>query len=69
MLEVLKGAGLTLKPEKCEFHKSLVKFLGVIISQDGVRMDPQKVRDIVKWGAPTTLTGVQASLGFVNFYR
>ena len=32
VLEVLKGVGLTLKPEKCEFHKASVKFLGVIIS-------------------------------------
>ena len=31
VLQVLKRAGLTLKPEKCEFHKSSVKFLGVII--------------------------------------
>ena len=48
VLEVLKGAGLTLKPQKCEFHKSSVKFLGVIISQDGVKMDPRKVKDIVE---------------------
>ena len=31
-------------------------------------MDPQKVKDIVKWGAPTTLTGVWEFLGFANFY-
>ena len=48
VLQVLKGAGLTLKPEKCEFHKSSSKFLEVIISQDGVKMDPRKVKDIVK---------------------
>ena len=69
VLEVLKGVGLTLKLEKCEFHKSSVKFLGVIISQDGVRMDPQKVKDIIEWGAPIMLTRVREFLGFVNFYR
>ena len=58
-----------MKPEKCEFRKSLVKFLGVIISQDGVKMDPRKVKDSVEWGAPTTLTGVWEFLGFANFYR
>ena len=68
VLEVLKGSGLTLKSEKCEFHKSSVKFLGVIISQDGVKMDPRKVKDIGEWGAPTTLTGVCEFLGFANFY-
>ena len=69
VLEVLKGAGLTLKPDKCEFHKSSVKFLGVIISQDGVKIDPRKVKDIVEWEAPTTLTRVQEFLGFANFYH
>ena len=69
VLEVLKGAGLTLKPEKCEFHKSSVKFLGVIISQDRVKIDPRKVKDIIERGAPTMLTGVQEFLGFANFYR
>jgi hypothetical protein len=47
VLEAIKGAGLTLKAEKCEFHQSSVKFLGVIISRDGVKMDPRKVKDIV----------------------
>src|SRR5258706_949010 len=32
-------------------------------------MDPRKVKDIVEWGAPTTLTGVREFLGFANFYR
>ena len=69
VLEVFKGAGLTLKIEKCEFHKSSVKFVGVIIFQDGVKMDPRKVKDIVEWGASTTLTGVRDLLGFANFYH
>ena len=69
VLEVLKGVGLTLKPEKCEFHKSSVKFLGVIISQDGVKMDPRKVKDIAEWGAPIMLTRVREFLGLANFYR
>ena len=40
VLEVFREAELTLKPEKYEFHQPSVKFLGVIISQDGVKMDP-----------------------------
>ena len=58
-----------MKPEKCDFHKSSIKFLRVIIFQDGVKMDPRKVQDIIEWGAPTTLTGVREFLGFAISYR
>jgi hypothetical protein len=43
----LLKAGLYLKPEKCEFHKKTVKYLGLIISTSGVSMDPDKV-DMVR---------------------
>lgn len=39
VLEVLSKTGLHLKPEKCEFHKTEVKYLGLIISTEGVKMD------------------------------
>ena len=69
VLEVFGEAGLTLKLEKYEFHQPSVKFLGVIISQDGVKMDPRKVKDIVEWGSPTMLTVVCEFPGFANFYH
>ena len=69
VLGVLREAGPTLKPENCEFHQPLVKFLEVIISSDRIKMDPRKVKDIVEWGASTPLTGVCEFLGFANFYH
>ena len=39
VLEALYKVGLYLKPEKCEFYKTEVKYLGLIISVDGVKMD------------------------------
>ena len=42
IMEQLLEAGLYLKPEKCEFHKETVKYLGLIISTKGVSMDPDK---------------------------
>ena len=41
----------------------------MIISTDGVRMDPDKVDAIVNWEAPINVKDVQAFLGFSNFYR
>ena len=47
ILEVLSKAGLHLKPEKCHFYKTEVKYLGLIISANGIRMDPEKVTAIL----------------------
>ena len=46
VLEYLRKAGLLLKPEKCEFHKKKVDFLGYDISTEGVQMSQDKIRDI-----------------------
>ena len=69
VLEALSRAGLHLKPEKCHFHKTKVKYLGLIISADGVRMDPEKVIAVLEWSSPRNLHDVRAFLGFANFYR
>ncbi|KAG0152773.1 hypothetical protein PDIDSM_2578 [Penicillium digitatum] len=50
-------------------HIEHTKFLGIIIGEDGIRMDPDKIETIVNWKTPTCLTDVQAFIGFGNFYR
>ena len=46
ILECLSQARLLLKPEKCEFHKDSVEFLGFMVSTKGIRMSPEKIRAI-----------------------
>ena len=46
-----------------------VKFLGSIITTDGIQMDNKKVKAIRKWPEPRNLKEVQAFLGFANFYQ
>ena len=58
-----------MKAEKCEFHKEEVKYLGLIVGVNGIRMDPEKVQAVENWEAPEKLKEVQAFLGFANFYR
>ena len=60
---------LYLKPEKCKFEKTSVKYLGVVISHNSVRMDPVKVARVTEWLAPTNWKEVQSFLGFTNFYH
>ena len=69
VLEKLEKAGLRLKMSKCEFHQKRVRFLGFVISDKGIEMDPDKVKSIVEWPPPTNKKEVQSFLGFANFYR
>jgi hypothetical protein len=69
ILEKLRQHQLSLKAEKCYFEKEEIEFLGLIISEEGIRMDPHKVKAITDWPIPTTKRELQQFLGFVNFYR
>jgi hypothetical protein len=60
---------LFLRPEKCEFEKSSIEYLGVIISHDHVEMDLVKVAGVADWPTPETKKDVQQFLSFTNFYR
>jgi hypothetical protein len=69
VLERLQQHGLQCDLAKCEFHVEETTFLGLIVSKEGIRMDPSKVATILEWQTPRTVKDVQAFLGFANFYR
>ena len=69
ILGELTRHGLHLKPENCEFHRQHVKYLGLIIGVEGIRIDKVKVEAIQEWPTPERLRDVRAFLGFANFYR
>jgi len=69
VLQKLQDANLRVKPQKSEFHKHEVQFLGYVVSKDGLKMDDKKVRVVKEWPTPTTVKEVQSFLGFANFYR
>jgi hypothetical protein len=58
VLRRLREYDLFAKPEKCEFEKSSVKYLGFIISEEGVRMDPKKVEAVWDWEEPRNIKEV-----------
>ena len=49
VLSKLKDHDLYLKPEKCQFEKDQVEFLGVILQDGTICMDPAKVRGVADW--------------------
>ena len=69
VLKKLQDNDLFLKPEKCSFHIKEVEYLGVIVGQGKVKMDPVKVKGIKDWPIPTTLREVRSFLGFGNYYK
>ena len=65
----LRDAGLQIDINKSEFHVQETKYLRLIVSTKGLRMDPAKVTAIEEWQRPQNIKDVQSFLGFANYYR
>ncbi len=66
-MKILRKHKLFFKAEKCEFEVLETEYLGVIISEGSIHMDPVKVKGIMEW--PTLMKKeLQLFLGFTNFY-
>ncbi|CAG2189252.1 Retrovirus-related Pol polyprotein from transposon 17.6,Retrovirus-related Pol polyprotein from transposon opus,Retrovirus-related Pol polyprotein from transposon 297 [Mytilus edulis] len=65
----LRDANLTLKPSKCVFAAKEVKYLGHIISKEGIKVDPEKTKAISTFPVPTRQKQVRSFLGMCNYYR
>ena len=65
----LRAASLKLKPSKCDLFKKEIKYLGFIVSNEGVSTDPDKIKSVTEWPQPTTVTEDRSFLGFVSYYR
>ncbi|XP_052622326.1 uncharacterized protein LOC128127694, partial [Lactuca sativa] len=60
---------LYAKLSKCEFWLRSVNFLGHVVSQDGIHVDPSKVKAVEGWATPTTPTEIRQFLGLAGYYR
>ena len=68
VLQVLQEHKLFLCLEKCEFCKEQIEYLGLVISENEVSMDPVKVAGVREWPTLENKMNIQAFLGFINFY-
>ena len=64
----LKLPGLKLQPDKCQFLKHQVHFLGHIVSAKGVAPDQSKMVKVKEWPTPTSAQETQRFLGLANYY-
>ncbi|MBW0546962.1 hypothetical protein O181_086677 [Austropuccinia psidii MF-1] len=68
VLSSLRANNLFAKASKCLFHVSSVKYLGYVVSNEGLKMDQAKIQHIRIWPPPRNLKALQSFLGFANFY-
>jgi hypothetical protein len=69
ILHTLRQQKLYEKPEKFSFGMDRIHYLGYIIDQHGVHVDPTKIQVIYDWPTPIALTEIQSFLGLANFYH
>jgi hypothetical protein len=69
VLQKLRENQLYAKLNKCEFWLKEVSFLGHIISEGGISVDPSKVKDILSWRAPQNVSDIRSFLGLAGYYR
>jgi len=65
----LEENDLYVKPEKCKWKVKEVKFLGVVIGLEGIKMEKGKVKGVLEWPTLKYVKDVQKFLGLANYYR
>jgi hypothetical protein len=69
VLQKLRDNQLYAKFSKYEFWLKEVSFLGHVITGEGIAVDPEKVRDVLNWEPPTTVSEIRSFLGLAGYYR
>lgn len=71
VLRALQCHGVKLRPTKCKVFKSEVRYVGRLVSADGVRMDPKDIQAVMslREKRPSTVGEVCQLLGFLSYYR
>jgi hypothetical protein len=69
VLQRLREHQLYAKFSKCEFWNKEVSFLGHVVSPEGITVNPGKVKEVLEWKPPMTVSEVQSFLGLAGYYR
>ena len=60
---------MKVKPDKCFFLREQVRYLGHIVSKNGIESYPEKTTKVKHWSLPRNVKEVQQFLGFANYYQ
>jgi hypothetical protein len=69
VLQLLKEQQLYAKPSKFFFGVKQVEYLGHIVSHEGVKVEPNKIKAMMDWLIPKTLKNLRGFLGLTGYYR
>jgi hypothetical protein len=69
ILQKLREHQLYAKLSRCEFWLKQVSFLGHIISEGGISIDPSKIQDVLSWEAPKSVSVIRSFLGLAGYYQ
>ena len=69
VLGELQKHGLFANLKKCRFHQEEIRFLGYVVSSQGIRMEEEKIDTVKAWPEPKSVRDIQVFIGFANFYR
>ena len=69
MIETLRKEQLYAKMSKCEFWLKELSFLGHIVLEEEIKVDPRKIEVILEWKPPRSVTEVRSFLGLAGYYR
>ena len=64
ILKRLLQAGLKIRPDKCEFLQRKVRFLGYVIQESGISVEPSKTEVVKNWPVPQNVSEVRSFTGF-----
>ena len=68
MLDLLKKIGLFFNLKKCRFYKNKVRFLRYVVSNQGIRMEDEKIKVVKNWPKWKAVWNIQVFISFANFY-
>ena len=68
-MKLLREHKLYAKLSKCDFYKDKIHYLGHIISEEGIFVDPEKIEAIMNWPTPRNVTDVRSFMGLAGYYR
>lgn len=69
IFQTLKSANLTLKASKCQFCRREMKYLGHVITSNGIKPDPDLIKSVTNFPQPRKVKDVQSFLGLTGYYR
>ena len=68
IIKRLEENNLYVKSKKCKWKVREVEFLGVVIGPEGIRIEEEKIKEVLDWLTPKCVKDVQKFLGLANYY-